>query len=140
MQSDMAYTSKDRLAMKNENMYKMLKGLLLHRLAEVDARYGGKAEVAKRMGVSESTIGRLAKQIRGERLSLKMALRLAEGLGIPMSEVIRIIAPEEAEILITLYDVDKEILPDMLKIALADKDAWQVIRSQVKFMASKIKD
>lgn len=132
-----AYKCKVGLAMDSNKAYKALKDLILQALAEVDARYGGKAELAARMGVAESTIGRWAKQARGAQLSLENALRLAEGLMIPMEVVLRAMYPDEAEDAITLFSHDKQILRDLVIILSTDPEGWQAIKTQIRFVASR---
>lgn len=123
--------------MTSDKTYDRVWAILLRYLRrEYEAEGSSASAVARRLDVAVSTVTRWLDGYRGKSVTLKQTLQIIQKLGIPMSEVLRELTPEQAELILDIPEGERDALLDYARLAREGGPAWEMAKQQLKLFAS----
>lgn len=122
--------------MQAAELYEAVWSLLLEAVRREAERTSGR-DVARRLGVSPMTISRWLSGERGERVALRDAINAAMKLGVPVEELLRAVAPQKADLLLSVLGLDDETQELLQKILEENGLEKEKLRSEIHFLSKR---
>jgi hypothetical protein len=83
------------------------------------------------------TISRWLSGERGERVALRDAINAALKLGVPVEELLRAVAPQKADLLLSVLGLDDETQKLLQKILEENGLEKEKLRSEIHFLSKR---
>lgn len=122
--------------MQTAELYEAVWSLLVEAVRREAERTSGR-DVARRLGVSPMTISRWLSGERGERVALRDAINAALKLGVPVEELLRAVAPQKADLLLSVLGLDDETQKLLQKILEENGLEKEKLRSEIHFLSKR---
>lgn len=92
---------------------------------------------AAKIGVPQATLYKWVKQERGKQVSLTKVLELATKLGVPMSEVLAQLLPQEVVNILSAREKDPKAFDQFLSILNSDGPEADKLKSDLDYYSDK---
>ena len=126
-------------AMDHQDLFDKVWQYLIN-LMKAEAAKSNETQVAKRIGVHPTTVGRWLKGDRGEGIKLSECLKIVLKLGGTMAGMAREIGYEEAAMILELLDEDQQFMLGILEIMQRGGPEAEKLKYEVSFLRKSIAD
>jgi transcriptional regulator with XRE-family HTH domain len=125
--------------MDAQQLYDKIWALMVAKLIEESGRFESNPyQVAKRIKVPASTVKRWIEGDRGQKnVSLIKVLQILQGLNVPIDELVKVLYPDQAEVVLGLLQHDKDMLLKLLTIFEVGGDEMKKICNDIEYTYKK---